>query len=208
RHLAQVPRNRLRLAALLRAETGVRPRRIDQRDDRTAELLRLEHEPQRLPVSLRMRHAEVAAQVLLHVAALLMAHHHHGPPVEPRPPAYDRFVIAVVAVAVQLDEVGERAIDVVERERPLRVTRELHALHRRQVAVRFLAQTTRLLLQQPHFVRHVETMLRGDFLELTDLLLESRQITIMTVLSAQALPSSGAYQPDAIAAEQLPQIVQ
>ena len=78
------------------------------------ELLGELHQPERLAVALGVRHAEVALQVLLGVAALLVADHHHRLAVEPRPAADDGGVVAVEPVAVQLDEVGEDGAEVVE----------------------------------------------------------------------------------------------
>ena len=96
-----------RLAALLGAESGPGARRVDERDHRHVELLGELHQAERLAVALGVRHAEVALQVLLRVAAALVADHHHRVAVEPRPAAHDRRVVAEEPVAVQLDEVGE-----------------------------------------------------------------------------------------------------
>jgi len=49
------------------------------------ELSRPGHEPHRLPISLRMRHSEVAVQVFLGVAAFLMPDDHDARAVQPRP---------------------------------------------------------------------------------------------------------------------------
>ncbi len=51
----------------------------------------------------------------------------------------DGVIVGEAAIAVQLDEVGEQALDVVERGRARRVPRHLHALPRRQVAVEIAA---------------------------------------------------------------------
>ena len=109
---------------------GYAPGVVDQRDHGPPELLGHLHEPERLAVSLRVRHAEVAAQVVLHVAALLVPDHHDGPAVEPRPPPDDRLVVAVAPVAPELEPVGEYAVDVVERVGTARMAGDLHLLHR------------------------------------------------------------------------------
>ena len=57
---------------------GIRPRGVDEGKDGPAELRRLVREPQRLAVSLGVRHAEVALQVVLHVLALLVAEERDG----------------------------------------------------------------------------------------------------------------------------------
>ena len=137
-----------RLAALLGAESGPRARRVDEREHRHLELLGELHEAERLAVALGVRHAEVAVEVLLGVAAALVADDHDRLAVEARPAADDRGVLAEGAVAVQLDEVGERERDVVERERALGAARHLHALQRREVAVDLRAQLAELLLER------------------------------------------------------------
>ena len=83
-----------RLPALLGAEAGPRARRVDERDHRHVELLGELHQAQRLAIALRMRHAEVALEILLRVAAALVADDHHRLAVEARPAADDRRVFA------------------------------------------------------------------------------------------------------------------
>jgi len=59
-HLVQVAPDGLGLAAFLGADAGIRTRRIDEREQGQAEFLGELHEPQRLAVTLRPWHAEVA----------------------------------------------------------------------------------------------------------------------------------------------------
>ena len=107
-HHAEVARDGLGLAALLGADARVGARRVDEGDDRLAELLGQLHQPQRLAVALGVRHAEVARDLLLRVAALLVADDHDARAPRtgrgrPRSPASS----PKQAVAVQLDEVVE-----------------------------------------------------------------------------------------------------
>src|SRR5690606_18730218 len=97
-HLAQVEGDGLADPTLLGSEAGIRARGVDEGDDGAAELLRLPHEPERLPVPLGVRHAEVAPQVLLHVPALLLPDDHDGARAEARPAADDRLIVAEVPV--------------------------------------------------------------------------------------------------------------
>src|SRR4029434_9594735 len=62
-HLEQIAGDRFGLPALSRTEPRIAARRIDQRDDRRAELLREAHKPERFAVSLGVRHAKVAPQI-------------------------------------------------------------------------------------------------------------------------------------------------
>ena len=57
------------------------------------ELLRELHQTQRLAVALRMRHAEVAAQILFRITTTLMSDDHDRVAVESRPTADDRRVL-------------------------------------------------------------------------------------------------------------------
>ena len=58
------------------------------------------HQPHGFAVALRFGHAEIALQLLLGVAALLMADDHHGPAVEEGHAGDDGGVVAKSAVAV------------------------------------------------------------------------------------------------------------
>ena len=75
-----------------------------------------------------MGHAEVAAQVLFGVRALLVADDRDRAigPAQARDPADDRRIIAEGAVAVQLDEIGAEVADVVEGVRAVGLPGELY----------------------------------------------------------------------------------
>ena len=118
--------------ALLGAEAGIGAGRVDERDDGLAEPLGELHQPQRLAVSLGVRHPEVPVDLLPRVPALLVAHHHDRAPFEAGQAADDGGVVAEEPIAVELDEVVEEERDQVARVRPLRVAGELYALPGRQ----------------------------------------------------------------------------
>ncbi len=146
-HLVQVAADRLRLAALLGADSRVRAGRVDEREQRQAELLGELHETQRLAIALRSRHAEVAEDFFLGVAPFLVADHHAWLAVEAREAADDGGIVAIRSVAVQLAEIREQAIDVIERVRPLRMPRDLRDLPRRELRIDVLRELLALLLQ-------------------------------------------------------------
>jgi len=84
------------MAALLGLGTRVRARCIDQGDQWEVELLRHPVEPDRLAVSLGVRHAEAARDVLLgRRPTLLRDHDHRTDSFELGDPADDRRVVAV-----------------------------------------------------------------------------------------------------------------
>src|SRR5207249_10999331 len=136
--------------------------RVDQRDDRSAKLLRQPHQSQRLSVTLRVGHAEVAAEYLLGIAAPLMTDDHHRLAVEPRPAGDDRRIFTKEAIAVQLDEVGEDQLEIIERERSLRLARDLDALPWREIPVDLGAQIGQLLLERLDLVGDAELAVAGE----------------------------------------------
>ena len=83
---------------------------------------------QRLAIAFGLGHAQVAENFLLGVAALLLADDHDGALFEPAHAGDDGVVVGEEAVAVDLVEIGEQALDVVERMRALGMARQLHAL--------------------------------------------------------------------------------
>ncbi len=78
RHLAKVQRDGLGDAALLGFDARIGRRRVDEHDDRPFELLGQLQDAKRLPISLGLGVAEVPVDLLLGVAALLMADHGDG----------------------------------------------------------------------------------------------------------------------------------
>src|SRR5690606_6806873 len=79
------------------------------------------------------RHAEVAEQVLLGVAATLVAEPDNRAATEGTEATDQRLVITEGAVATELHHVLEQFLHVVERCRTVRVAREPHAFHRGQL---------------------------------------------------------------------------
>ena len=72
-HQPDRPGDRLGDAALLGLGPGMRAGHVDERHDRQAQPLGQLHDPHRLAVALRVRHPEVAPDVLVGVGALLLA---------------------------------------------------------------------------------------------------------------------------------------
>ena len=115
----------LGLAALLGAQPRIGAGGVDEAENRQAELFGHVHQPHRLAVAFRPRHAEVVGQAGRGVVALLMAHDDHGAAAKARQAADDGLVVSELAVSAQLDEVGEQPGDVIHQVRPLRVARDL-----------------------------------------------------------------------------------
>ena len=122
---------------------GIRRRRVDEDDDRPAELLGEPHGPQRLAIALGPRVAEVAVDLFLGVAALDVPHEQHRLALVVGKAGHDRVVVGKAAIAVNLDEAGEQPLDEVLEARAVRVPRDQHALPRRQRARRDRRAATR-----------------------------------------------------------------
>ena len=83
-----------------------------------------------------------------------------------------------VAVAVQLDEIGESQSDVVERVRPLGVPRQLHALERSKAAVHFRPHALSFASSFSISSSHFEPVLIRELLQVADLQLELRDLGV------------------------------
>src|SRR5579862_1796302 len=128
RERPQAHRDRLRLPALLRSDARVRALRVDEGQHRAREALRELEEPDRLPVALRPRHAEVARDALACGPPALLPHDDDRAPAEARHAADDRAVVADASIAVQLDELAAEHAPVVEHCGTVGMARELDPL--------------------------------------------------------------------------------
>ena len=89
------------------------------------EFFRLLHQPQRLAVSVRGRHTEVALYVLLRIRALRLRDHRHRDPAEPGNATNDRLIIGEISVPVELYKVGKQLTDIIASHRTVIHSRQL-----------------------------------------------------------------------------------
>ena len=136
------------------------------------ELLGQLHQTQRLAVAFGMRAAEIAHQILLGVAALLLADDHHAALVDRRQPADDRMVVGKAAVAVQFDEIGRDALQVIEHVGPFRMPGELDALPRGEVGEDLFLGRLEFFLNGVNLRREIDLLFGGLFLQGFERLLE------------------------------------
>ena len=92
------------------------------------EFLRLFHQPQRLAISVRRRHAEISHQIFLQIFPLLLADHRHGSIAQHGDPAHDGSVVFEVTVSVQFKEVCKNPFNIVQRRQPVRLSGGFHHL--------------------------------------------------------------------------------
>src|SRR5688572_29131 len=145
-HARLRPGDRSPLAVLLRRDAGVCARRVDERDERKPVSLCELHRPHRLPIPLRVGHAEVPEAALRDVPSLLVPDECDRATPERAEARDDRVVVHAAAIAVQLEPVVEDALDVVERVGALLVSRQLDRAPDLLVR-RVLAQALELSLQ-------------------------------------------------------------
>ena len=118
-------RNRLGLAAFFGALARIRAGRVDKRDDRHREPVGKIHQPDRLAVPFRSRHAEVALDPGFRVRPFLVSDDHHRTVIEPCQPAHDRLVVRKVPVSGKRRIFGEQRFDIVLAMRPVGMARNL-----------------------------------------------------------------------------------
>ena len=102
-------------------------------------------------IALGMGAAEVARAAFFVRSSLLVPHHQHLVPIEPGETGADGPVVAIAAVAVQLDELLERQRQIVRRIGPVLVPGDLHDLPRSEIGIdvpRPLSQLAAELSQQ------------------------------------------------------------
>ena len=119
-----------------------------------------------------MHHAEIAKQLLLRVAALLLADDHDRLTVEPRESADHRLVVGIAAVAVEFNEVGRNCLNIVECVRALGVPGELDTLPTGQVGVNLFAQPVQFLLQRSDLGIEFDILPHREVFHIGDALLQ------------------------------------
>src|SRR4029077_3957255 len=127
--------DRLGLAAFFRVDARIGPRRVDERQHRDVEAVGHLHQPHRLAVAFRPRHAEIVLEPALGGGALLVPDHADALAAKAAEAADAGLVLAELAIAGKRDEFRHQRVDVVEAMRPLRMPGDLCLLPRRQLGV-------------------------------------------------------------------------
>src|SRR5207247_5889473 len=94
----------------------------------------------------RMRAGQFPHFVFLGVASFLVSDNHAALPAEHGEAAWHGSVIGKTAVAVQFSPICETSFDVIERERPLHMPRDLNTLPGGKVAVNLASRVAPLCL--------------------------------------------------------------
>ena len=167
KHLAEVDRDGLALARLLGGLAREGAGRVDESHDGEAKVVRVAHEAQSFAVAVGLRHAEVAVDVLLGVAPLLVPDEHEGHAVHRREAADHGRVVEPGAVAVELDELVRDVERDVEEGRAVGVARDGEALRRREAGVGVLAELLGAGLELLDGLGDVDAVLLGDAADLS-----------------------------------------
>ena len=126
----------------------------------------------RLAIAFGMGEPEVAANLFLGVAALVMADEHHLVPAHAGQAADDGGVVAEVAVAVQFAELAADHLDVILEERPLGMPGNLHGFPGAEVVVGLAEQRGVIRAKLAKLFGIIHLLLGLQSLQLLDLLLE------------------------------------
>ena len=130
------------------------------------------HQAQRLAVALGIGAAEVALDVLLQLAAFLMADDGALATGDRGEAAGHRLVIGKKPVAAEFDEVRERKLEVIERIGARGMAGDLHALPGGEVQVNLAFGFLDLRLHVVDFVVEVDVVGAGVAFEIGELFLE------------------------------------
>ncbi len=159
----KIARDGLADAALLRLYAAVGALGVDERDDRPAVFFRLAHQAQGLAVAFRQGHSPVALEILLEIAAALLADHRHRLAIDEADAADHGRIVGEKPIAVKLDEIVEDGVDVVERRRPLNEPRQFHL---RPGGIVVVVVVVELGFQLLDFIGDVEPFLQGKLFKL------------------------------------------
>ena len=164
------PRDGLGLASLLGADAGIGACRVDQAHHRQREAVGHLHQPLRLAVALRPRHAEIVLDPAFGVGALFVPDDHRRAALEPSDAADDRLVLAEVAVAGERREILHQPVDIVAEMRPLGMPGDLRLLPGGELRIGLLQRLLRLGLELGELLLDGHrALLGGERFELGDL---------------------------------------
>ena len=127
-HFPEVNGDRFSLAAFFGIDARIGTGGVKEAEDRTVELGGELHTTERFPVAFRLGHGEVPLELLLGVAALLMADYHYRLALEEAVAAHYGGVVTVGPVAVDFLEIGDEPLEVVKGMGTLGMASELDSL--------------------------------------------------------------------------------
>ena len=169
RHFENVAANGFALVAFFGINSGKRTRRIHKCEYRQLEFFGGFHQPQRLAIAFWFAHAEVAHGAHFCAAAFLMTQYHAGATVETRQSANDGKIIGHMTIPMKFHKIGEDAVEIVQRIRPVGVAGNLRDLPGREIAVDVLGQLLAFFAKLFNFGRNIHCRFTLHIPQLLDL---------------------------------------
>ena len=163
-HLTQIECDGFGNVAFLSADAGESTGGVDQCDDGQAELLGETHHTQGLAVTFGMGAAEIAEEVFLGVAALLMTDDDDLLSAPDGKASGHGVVITHVAVTMDLNEFVAAMLHVIQHEGPVDVSGDLHALPWVEIGVDIALEGIGLLFQFGDLAGKLVTGFAGELL--------------------------------------------
>ena len=134
-HFIKIAADRFGLATLFSTNPRVCARGINECHDGNAKLFGQFHQAQCLAITFRAWHAEIAINLFLGVASLLMTNHHDWLAIKAGQATHDCRVVGKGSITMQLFEIREDAAQVVQCIRTLRVASHLGDLRGGQFGI-------------------------------------------------------------------------
>ncbi len=119
-----------------------------------------------------MSRAKIPAQIFLGITALLMAYHDDAAALQISKPAWHCFVIADVAITMQLQKILKRMLYIIEHVRALSMAGDLHPLPGREIAIHIHSSLGQFVLNFFHFAAHLDIIVSRLVLQLRKLAFE------------------------------------
>jgi hypothetical protein len=127
-HFPEVNGDGFSLAAFFGVDAGIGTGGVEEAEDRAVKLGGELHTTEGFPVAFRLGHGKVPLELLLGVAALLVADYHYRLTIEEAVAAHDGSVVAVGPVAVDFLEIGDESFEVIKGMGTLGMASELDSL--------------------------------------------------------------------------------
>src|SRR5690606_11648526 len=173
-HHRQVLSNSFGDTALFRVNAGISTGGINQGKHRQLETLSHLHQTQCFTITFRLRHTEVAVDLVMHGTTFLFTNHHDRFAIQTCDAADDGFVVTKMAITMQFIPIGKHAADVIRGIRTLRMAGNLDDVPGGQVGVNTFGQLGAFFAELGDLVRNIKVVGIANQLQLFDLAFKDR----------------------------------
>src|ERR1700736_5222545 len=140
------------------ADSGIGPRRIDQRNNRQMKTLGETHEAQSLSIPFAMRTAKIAADILFRITAFLVRNDHAMVVSNLCETSRHRFIISEKPITMQFNELRKGETQIIKCKWTGGMPCDLYFLPSRKVAVDLLPRVFNLLFHRSNFRIEVDRL--------------------------------------------------